>query len=335
MNGRFSNQIRLPEVGISGQEAIKNSKVLIVGLGGLGCPSAQYLAAAGIGQIGLVDPDLVEESNLHRQILYTLKDLGKPKVEVAALALKSISPSSNILCYNETLNLSNADKILNNYDIVVDCTDNFEAKFLLNDLCLEKKKTLISASATGFEANLMVVKNDGPCLRCVYPHALSADIGNCSLTGILGPFLGIVGSWQAAETLKVILGGKDFKSPVLFFDFYLSKVRSVTLEKNPICFCVHQQKPQESDLFIRMDQVEKLIDYTLIDVRSDDERESDPFPFKSTHIPHLDIISEEFDSKVWGRENNYVFYCSKGQRSVTVAQWLRKNGVANAFSLGR
>lgn len=348
MSHQFSRQVRLPEVGEAGQQAIQNVRILIVGMGGLGCPSAQYLVAAGVGFLGIVDGDRVEESNLHRQILYSRQDVGKAKVEVAAKRLKIMNPNVEINYHVEPLSSDNASAILEGYDIVLDCTDNFEAKYLLNDICLQMGKVLVSASATGFEASLMVIDGEGPCLRCLYPQVNPGDVGNCNLTGILGAFVGIVGTWQAAEVLKIILmragQGQSFraaKGRVLFFDFYTSQLRSVTLRKRPDCFCVHKMsdlaEEKKESLYLTRDQVHRLSGYVLIDVRSEEERIFEPpNVFEASefvHIPYQKIISGEYDPELWSVDKKYVLFCSMGRRSAAAAQWLRDHGVQSAYSL--
>jgi adenylyltransferase/sulfurtransferase len=350
MSARFSRQLRLPEVGEMGQLAIEKSRVLIVGMGGLGCPAAQYLIASGVGCLGIADGDRVEEINLHRQILYSDQDLGKPKVEVAAKRLQSMNPSSKINCYFEPMSPVNAVSMLENYDMILDCTDNFETKYLLNDSCLKMKKTLISASATGFEANLMIVDGDGPCLRCLYPQVKSGDVGNCNLNGILGAFVGIVGSWQAAEVLKAILihagRARNLENPigkVLFFDFYNSRIRAVSIKKMSDCFCTNKSafknKKKLRSINLTVDQVRGLDDYVLVDVRTDEERGSEPFlefeNSESTHRPHHEIVSGEFNQDQWQSNKKYVFFCSMGKRSAMVAQWLREHGVKGVYSMRR
>ncbi|MFZ3228894.1 MAG: HesA/MoeB/ThiF family protein [Pseudobdellovibrio sp.] len=350
MNLRFSRQIRLPEVGDVGQELIQNAKVLIVGMGGLGCPAAQYLIAAGVGLIGLVDGDRVEESNLHRQILYSQQDIHKPKVTAAAERLQELNSTTVIKCYFEHLNSVNVKDIFADYNIILDGTDNFEAKYLLNDMCLQMDKILVSASVTGFEANLLIVTKNGPCLRCLYPQANMADIGNCNRTGVLGAFVGIVGSWQAAEILKLILTQNNSAKKlfaviekVLFFDFYESQIRSVKLAKNSSCICSKNKMDLEhfksDSIYITMDQVRSLEDSIFIDVRPEEELEAGPIPgiemYKSFHRPYQQIMSNEFDKDNWNSDGNYILCCSQGRRSAVVAQWLRDHGVQKSYSLRR
>jgi adenylyltransferase/sulfurtransferase len=341
------------------------------GWGGGGCPAAQYLIAAGVGCLGIMDGDRVDESNLHRQILFSAQDINSPKVEASARRLKLMSSAAKINCYFESLSAANINSILENYDIILDCTDNFEAKYLLNDFCVSHKKILISASATGFEAYLMIVADNGPCLRCLYPQVKTSDVGNCNLSGILGAFVGIVGSWLAAETLKEILirarvngnlststdSLSSLRGKVLFFDFYNSRTRSVSINKKPECVCSIQHdnldktrsdahfnsQPKES-LYITKDQLLALGDYILVDVRSTDEKyaedeEKSPFYQKSEnmkfiHKPYLEIVSEsQLDQELWSVDKKYVLVCSSGRRSAIAAQWLRDHGVKAAYSL--
>ncbi len=237
---------------------------------------------------------------------------------------------------------------MENYDIILDCTDNFVSKYLLNDVCLRARKVLISASATGFEANLMVVGEGGPCLRCFYPHGMFADVGNCSLSGILGAFVGIVGSWQAAEVLKIILirAGQsrnlsDQKGKVLFFDFFNSKLRSISLEQNPNCFCAQKNRIQgqtkNESLYLTADQVHALSDCILIDVRSKAEREHEPLfgvdVANAVHISYQDIMSGEWSREFWRVDKKFVLCCSMGRRSAMAAQWLRDQGILSAYSM--
>ncbi|MBL7668891.1 MAG: ThiF family adenylyltransferase [Bdellovibrionaceae bacterium] len=373
---RYSRQERLPEVGPCGQKALQDSKVLIVGLGGLGCPAASYLASAGVGTLGLVDGDFVDQTNLHRQLLYSDQDLGLPKVSIAGRRLRTLSPSAVINEYFEPLNWTNAATVLGQYDVILDCTDNFETKYLLNDICLQLKKPLVAASATGFEAYLMVISKDGPCLRCLYPNATAADVGSCNLTGVLGAVVGIIGSWQATEALKLILIQNHEKQmaltrgltehpwfsltppqgQVLFFDFTTSQVRTVHLQKNTSCLCArkadahinsdqeiieHQKTPKES-LYLTLDQVRKLNQYVLVDVRSEQEREEEVFSAATQglnpeteiiHRPFSEIVGSDFDQDQWPQNTAYVLYCRLGKRSILAAQWLRDHGVPQTYGL--
>jgi adenylyltransferase/sulfurtransferase len=332
---RYSRQIRLAEVGDHGQGAIKNAKVLIVGMGGLGHPVAQYLAAAGVGCMGIMDGDVVEESNLHRQILFTQQDIGRSKVEASANWLRRLNSECQVIEHNEYLEFQNASEIISNYDIIVDCTDNFESKYLLNDTILQLQKILVSASITAFEGTLTVVKNSGPCLRCLYPqqtHTSSRDL-NCNLTGVLGAFVGIVGSWQAAEVLKIILSQtsilRDLSGRVLFFDFYTSCTRTVSFQQNPDCLCVQRNFNHSGSVYLSHQQATDLDNVIFVDVAgpASDKKEG------QVSVPYHQIILGEIKKEFWNADKNYVLCCPAGLKSYAAARRLREEGHLNIFSL--
>ena len=206
---RFSRQIILKNIGILGQKKIVNSKVLIVGMGGLGCPVAEFLTRSGIGTLGIIDNDLVNLSNIHRQSLFNEKDLNRLKVKVAKKKLKDINPKTKVNIFNLRLDKKNFEKIIKNYDYIVDGTDNFKTKFLINDLSLKHKKFLVTGAISKFDGHIFTFnfKNKkNPCLRCFYQEeTISDDILNCEYEGILGTIAGIIGTMQANEILKKIL----------------------------------------------------------------------------------------------------------------------------------
>ncbi|XP_060808238.1 adenylyltransferase and sulfurtransferase MOCS3 isoform X2 [Amyelois transitella] len=217
---RYSRQILLSDIGVLGQEKICTSKVLVVGAGGLGCPAAMYLAGAGVGEIGIVDYDTVELTNIHRQILHAECDQNVSKAESAAQSLRSINSRINVTAYNVQLNSANALEIINKYDIVLDCTDNVPTRYLLNDACVTAKKPLISGSALKMEGQLTIygyrAENNpnekdhtyiGPCYRCVFPAPPPAHaVSSCSSSGVCGAVTGVIGSLQALEAIKCIAG---------------------------------------------------------------------------------------------------------------------------------
>ena len=206
---RFSRQIVLKDIGIIGQKKILSSKVLIVGAGGLGSPVAEFLSRAGVGSIGVVDDDKVSLSNLHRQSLYNTSDIGKFKVKIAKDKIKKINPNTKVTIYKIRLNNNNFKKIINDYDYIVDGSDNFTTKFLLNDYCLKFKKVLVTGAISKFDGHVFTFnfKNKkAPCLRCFFQESkISHDLLNCESEGILGTVAGIVGTIQANEVLKKIL----------------------------------------------------------------------------------------------------------------------------------
>ena len=238
---RFSRQIILKNIGTFGQKKIIQSKVLIIGMGGLGCPAAEFLTRAGVGFLGIIDKDNVELSNIHRQSLYNNKDLKKSKVEVAQKKLKQINSQTQITCYKTKLDKENFSKILKEYDFIVDGTDNFKTKFLINDFCLKSKKFLVTAAISKFDGHIFTFnfKNKKtPCLRSFFQeNEISDDILNCEYEGVLGTVAGIVGTIQANEILKKILNiGKDLNGFILILDFLNLDFRKVRLKKRKINF---------------------------------------------------------------------------------------------------
>ena len=239
---RFSRQIILKNIGILGQKKILNSKVLIIGMGGLGCPVAEFLTRSGIGTLGIVDDDIVNVSNIHRQSLYNEKDLNKFKVNVAQKKLKSINSKTKINIFALKLNNINSKKIIQSYDYIVDGTDNFQSKFLINSLSLKYKKFLVTGAISKFDGHVFTFnfKNQkNPCLKCFYQEEkISDDILNCEYEGILGTVAGIVGTIQANEILKKILNiGQTLNGYMLILDLLNLNFRKVKLNKRKKCIC--------------------------------------------------------------------------------------------------
>jgi molybdopterin/thiamine biosynthesis adenylyltransferase len=218
--GRFEKQMVLEEIGILGQTKLKQAKVAVVGAGGLGCPVLQYLNSMGIGTLGLIDFDIVMESNLHRQILYTSDDIGKSKIECAAKRLKAQNPYTSIIEHNVVLTDENAEEILSQYDFIVDGCDNFLTRYIVNDTCVKLGKPLIYGSILGFEGQMATFNYKGSKnLRDIFPELPNAeDVPNCSENGVLGSFPGIIGTMMAQETVKVILDLNPLINHILLVD---------------------------------------------------------------------------------------------------------------------
>ena len=238
---RYSRQIVLKNVGPIGQKKIIKSKVLVVGAGGLGCPVIDYLSRAGVGNIGVVDDDKVNISNIHRQSLYNSKDIGKFKVNVIKKKIKLINPQVKIKTYKERIKEKNIEKIFKIYDFIVDGSDNFKTKFLLNKYCLNHKKILIVGAISKMDGHIFAFnfknKND-PCLKCFYQTEPPDDILNCEYEGIFGPVAGIVGSIQAIEILKKILNlNKKSNNKILILDLLNLNFRKVHFNKKKSCIC--------------------------------------------------------------------------------------------------
>ena len=234
---RLEKQIVLKNIGINGQKKILKSKVLIIGMGGLGCPLLTYLAASGVGTIGIVDHDKVEISNLNRQTLFGMDDLGKFKVNQAKIKIKKLNSKIDIKTYKQKITSSNINSIIKNFDIICDGTDNFETRYLINDNCKKNKKILVSAAISRFDGHLYKFNftKKTSCYRCFMPEKPLSE-KNCQLDGIFSPVAGILGSLQANEVLKVILDFKEsFSNEMIIFDSIKTSFRKVKLSYNPNC----------------------------------------------------------------------------------------------------
>ncbi|XP_060073265.1 adenylyltransferase and sulfurtransferase MOCS3-like [Ylistrum balloti] len=322
---RYSRQLILPEIGVKGQLSISSASVLVVGAGGLGCPSSIYLAAAGIGRIGLVDYDEVELTNLHRQILHTETKVGVTKSASAAHACKSLNTHVECIPYHLQLNSSNALQLIQQYDIVLDATDNVATRYLLNDACILANKPLVSGSALRFEGQLTVYNyNGGPCYRCLYPKPPPPEtVTNCSDGGVLGVVPGIIGCLQALEALKIAAGvGSSFSQVMLMFDGLDGTFRRIKLRGRqpscPLCgtepsitqlidyeqFCGARAndkdkclKVLDSKQRITVHEYNKMLEtksnHILVDVRTEVEMDICQLPHQPINIPISRIGHDE------------------------------------------
>ncbi len=239
---RYSRQIILKKIGVAGQKKLLKASVLIVGAGGLGSPIAIYLAALGVGKIGIIDKDNIEISNLSRQIIFSTNDLRKNKSSTAANKLKKINPDIKLKSFNNKLTRKNINQIAKNFNLIVDASDNFRTRFLINDYCFKNKKILVSGAISKFDGQVYTfnfLKKNSPCLRCFVPHNnVDLDIDNCEYEGILGTLGGIIGSIQANEVVKEILGiGDTLCGHILIIDALKLSFRKVKLNKRSDCFC--------------------------------------------------------------------------------------------------
>jgi len=235
---RYSRHIILPEVGGKGQAKIANAKVVIIGAGGLGCPVGYYLTAAGVGTIGLIDNDNVEMSNLQRQIAHSIHTIGMPKVESAEKTFKALNPDVNIIPLNVRISKDNIIDLIKDYDIVVDGSDNFPTRYLVNDACVMAKKPLVSGAILRFEGQVTtIVPRDGHCYRCLFEEPPPPGlVPSCQEAGVLGVLPGVVGGLQATEVLKLILGkGEPLKGSLLIYDALKTTFRKVKVARNPSC----------------------------------------------------------------------------------------------------
>ncbi|MDR3722341.1 MAG: molybdopterin-synthase adenylyltransferase MoeB [Candidatus Acidoferrales bacterium] len=288
---RYSRHLIMPEVGMEGQLKIKQAKVLCIGTGGLGAPLGLYLAAAGVGRIGLVDFDVVDSTNLQRQVLFGTSDVGRPKTEAAADRLRNLNPEIQIDTFDTHLSSANALELFNDYDIIVDGTDNFPTRYLVNDACVITGKPNVYGSIFRFEGQITVFGYPGgPCYRCLYPEPPPPGlVPSCAEGGVLGVLPGIVGTIQAAETLKLIIGkGEPLIGRLLLFDALAMKFRELKLRKNPEC-SVCSEHPT----------LTKLIDYAeFCGIRGEEG------PTTVTNVP--EITSRELKTRLDRGDDIYI-----------------------------
>ena len=234
----FSRQIMIQEIGEEGQQKLAEASILVVGCGGLGAPVLYYLTAMGIGHIGLCDGDTVTLPNLNRQILYTTEDIGKPKAETAKKRLTALNPDLKATIYNQFMDEELAIKIIPEYDIVVDCLDNFETRFILNDVCIKTKTPLIHAGIGEFYGQLMtIIPGKTPCLRCLFPNGIKQGDGSFASFGVIGTTPGILGTLQAIEVMKLILGIPGYTEGILVVDTLNQSLDKVEIKPNQKCIC--------------------------------------------------------------------------------------------------
>lgn len=323
----YDRQMRLPEIGKHGQLKLSQARVLVVGLGGLGCAAATALAAAGIGTLGLAEHDTLSADNLHRQTLYSANDIGRPKLELAAARLAALNPLAGIVRHPGKVTGDNAAALFGAYDIVLDCTDNFTAKYLLSDTAMHTGTPLVQASIYRFEGQLMTIDpaDDAGCLRCIFPQPPSpGTVGDCAQTGVLGTVPIVFGTLQANEAIKRILGMETQKTLTLF-DLRSLASRSIVRGKSAACpACAgHAAAPQPS-LEITPQSVEG---YTLVDVREADELIAQPLQ-GAVHVP-----MSRFDVTRIPSGGRILVVCAHGVRSLVATEYLRANGFDEVYSL--
>lgn len=346
---RYLRHILLNEIGESGQEKLKNASVLIIGVGGLGSPASLYLAAAGIGKIGLMDFDNVEESNLQRQIVFSVNDLGKCKAESAKARLLSINPCISIEAHSVKADPISLEKIVPNYNLIIDGTDNFKTRYLVNDTCLALRKSNIHGSVSYFNGQLSVFNyENGPCYRCLFPKIppLTA-FKSCAEGGVIGALPGIIGTMQAIEAIKIIVGIGDILSKkVLIFDSLSMDFSKIEIKKNTECFCGKKitMKQIKSEFMyedqhcdnlahvknITCEELNKKIKYfKIIDIRKTAGLKNNSIP-GSINIP-INKIKEE--TGALSRKEKIVIYCRTGVSSKRACEILKENDFKNVYNL--
>lgn len=233
----YEKHMLLNEIGEEGQLKLKNAKVLVIGAGGLGCPALLYLATAGVGCIGMVDLDVVSESNLHRQVLYTFDNLGEYKAEAAAARLKKVNPYIKLNYYTEKVDSSNIESLIDDYDIILDAPDNYDTRYAIEDACTKHKKTVVYASVFRFQGQVTVFDPSTACFRCVFPeNPVDTTLSVDSKNGIFAPLTGIIGAIQASEAIKVITNiGRPLKNVLLCYNAMEQSIKTFKLHKNSLC----------------------------------------------------------------------------------------------------
>ncbi len=360
---RFNRHIILPQVGLEGQEKLKLAKVLCIGTGGLGSPISLYLSAAGVGTIGLVDFDVVDDSNLQRQIAHSTADIGRPKVESARDTLIGINPHLNVNLHGEGIRRDNVREIVSQYDLVVDGTDNFPTRYLVNDACVLEDKPLIYASIFQFEGQATVFNygeadERGPCYRCLYPEPPPPGlVPSCAEGGVLGVLPGVIGVIQATEAVKIILGqGTTLSGRLLLYDAMDMRFREMKLRRDPTCpacgdhpsigdvveyeqFCglppteTQEENEQMADYDITPAQLKTMMDTNpdlyVLDVR--EPHEIAICAIAGTHQIPLGQLAERYIEVP--SDQSVVVHCKLGGRSAQAVEFLQSKGYNNVKNL--
>lgn len=337
---RYSRQTVLPEIGEAGQNRISAASVLCVGAGGLGCPALLYLAAAGVGHIGIIDFDVVDESNLQRQVLFETAQIGKNKAEAAKARLNALNPDIDIRTYAQELNDQNVLKLFEDYDLILDGSDNFATKFLINDAAVKTGKPFIYASILGFEGQVSVFNyHDGPCYRCLFPEEPKTNIPNCAEAGVIGAVAGMMGTVQAMEAIKLIVDDDRFQplsGKLWTIDARTMDNKILALPKDPVCPVCSIDKED-----ITLNYTSPVCRYVseiepedacdghsciLIDVRELDEW--DAGHIEGAHHFALSSLMQG-DTPTLSVNDNIILYCQKGKRGAQAANILKNQGYQN------
>lgn len=329
-NERYIRQICLPEVGEAGQHTLLKSSVLCVGAGGLGCPALLYLAAAGVGHIGIVDDDSVDLSNLQRQVLFTEDDIGKNKAQAAQARLSQLNSDITIQAYPYRLTRQNAEDVVQKYDIILDGSDNFNTKYLINALALKLRKPWVYGAIQGFEGQVALL-NGNTCYECLYPKPPEQPIANCAENGVIGAMAGVIGNIQAWQVIQWLLTNKTSLQQTLWrLDLQDMSTTQHRISKRSGCICHLPQERIELPEAQEQTCLAPLTEDLLVDIRRTEERSLGHIP-NDMHIS-LDELAQALEDGLLPSERKLVFYCQKGIRSLTAVQIAKDKGY-NAISL--
>ncbi|HVS00442.1 MAG TPA: molybdopterin-synthase adenylyltransferase MoeB [Thermoanaerobaculia bacterium] len=351
----YSRHLIMPEIGTAGQKKLKAARVLMIGAGGLGSPLGLYLAAAGVGTLGLVEFDTVDESNLHRQVLYSRRDVGRPKVQAAVERLQGVNPHIRLVPHEVRLDSGNALDLFKDYDLVVDGTDNFPTRYLVNDACVMTGKPNVYGSIFRFEGQVSIFWGaQGPCYRCLFPEPPPPGlVPSCAEGGVLGVLPGIIGSLQANEVIKLIAGvGEPLIGRLVLFDALKMRFRELKLRKDPNCpvcsenptqrelidynqFCGIPEQPEQVEADFEMtvlqlkDMLDEGRDVKILDVRS-------PQEYEIASLPGAQLIPlQELRDRLGELDpaDSLVVHCHHGGRSIQAVRFLREMGFGRATNL--
>lgn len=345
---RYARQTVLPEVGLQGQEKLHRARALVIGAGGLGCPALQYLAAAGVGTLGIVDDDVIDLSNLQRQILFTTAQQGQKKATTAAIHLRALNPGIAIQAYAERFCAANALSLLKDYDVIIDGTDNFSSRFLINDAAVKCGKPVVYGSILGFEGQASVFwARKGPCYRCYHPAPPSAYVPNCAQAGTIGAIAGMIGAMQAMEAIKIILDHESLRpltGTLLMVDGRALKSFEYAIPKNPSCPCC-SKKPEDimladhpvsacgifEEIGVQDAEMMKEKGAVFIDVREQDEWDEGHIEgaihFALSRLMNGDTLPPQ------EKGAPLIIYCRSGRRSRTAIEILARQECENLFNL--
>ena len=333
MQPDYSRQTLLKEIGTHGQAALARARVLVVGAGGLGSPVLQYLAGAGVGHLGIIDDDTLDASNLHRQPIFALADVGRPKAPLALAAVKRINPTVHVEVHPTRLDADNALDMVRDYDAVVDCSDNFRTKYLINDAAVLARRSAVFASVYQYEGQLQVYKPEPhhACLRCLWPDAVADGVvGNCAEAGVLGPVPGTFGTLQALLTIKILLGlSGQLAGELLLLDFMNFSSLKIKAPRRAECRapeCAHIKKiaPEEREFEIALRSLTEAAQRGLevIDIRTNEEIAAQP-----TAARHIAMPALLADPALLLPGLEFLLVCASGKRSLAAARELRKRGL--------
>lgn len=351
---RYGRHLLLPEIGVDGQAGLKRARVLLVGAGGLGAPAGLYLAAAGVGRLSIVDNDTVDVTNLQRQVVFTTEDLGRNKAQAASERLRALNPHVDFAAHPVRLTHENAPGLLSNHDIVIDGSDNFSTRYLVNDTCAALGIPHVYGSVLRFEGQVSLFGGDGPCYRCLFPEPPAAGaVPDCAEAGVLGVLPGMIGAIQAAEAIKWILhAGTSLSGRLLRIDALNMKFTEVAIARDPACpvcgdnktvpaatrAATRAPRPKEAtpvslpeitptELKRRLDAGEKI---TVLDVREPHEQKIATIAGTSTSIPMGEIPAR---MQELNENDEIVVYCRSGNRSARVVEFLQDSGFEHVWNL--